>query len=550
MQRPASLEAADGLETYAAALEKANRSERDREERLLSGNLAGNLSEIARIEEKLRLGRESRSTRVRFGDERRRELERRRLDLLDENRLIEEQRELIAARNLEEDFVGPRRPRTAAPAAAPAAGAPASDAAGEAERLAEALRARIPVTEASIEAEFRRRRELLAEHYAGEADLLRLLEEERDEKLADLAAGRAGAAAEAAAARAERIRASGIPALHDLREETARLADIDEYSREAVERSNRARERQIQIAQAFPAASEDVRDALAREYEVQDAAAQLLETKIGLLERYNAAAVDQSVARQAAEELRRSGDFDNLQADAALANLNIAAGDGSFADGWIFGMQRMRAEAEGAAAGIGQSFAGVFGPSGSLAEGFAASAAAALTAGESMSDAFGRVARQAVRQLIADLVRAALQALIVRAVLAAFGGPAGAAAPAVNTAALSGGTTLAGAGFKLPGFRRGGAFDRGGVIEAPTLFGFGRDNAGVAGEAGPEAILPLARDGAGNLGVRAAGAGERPVNVTVVVHARDAADFDTLLTSRRRMIADMVADALATDGGR
>jgi phage-related minor tail protein len=45
-------------------------------------------------------------------------------------------------------------------------------------------------------------------------------------------------------------------------------------------------------------------------------------------------------------------------------------------------------------------------------------------------------------------------------------------------------------------------FARGGVLESPTLFRFAR-GVGLAGEAGPEAILPLARMGDGKLGVLA-----------------------------------------------
>jgi phage-related minor tail protein len=48
---------------------------------------------------------------------------------------------------------------------------------------------------------------------------------------------------------------------------------------------------------------------------------------------------------------------------------------------------------------------------------------------------------------------------------------------------------------------------------------------GLMGEAGPEAILPLARGADGRLGVRAAGGGGRPVQVTVNVTTPDVAGF-------------------------
>jgi phage-related minor tail protein len=64
-------------------------------------------------------------------------------------------------------------------------------------------------------------------------------------------------------------------------------------------------------------------------------------------------------------------------------------------------------------------------------------------------------------------------------------------------------------------------FAKGGVLAAPTYFPMGR-GLGVAGEAGPEAVLPLARGSDGRLGVSAGGAS---VNVTFNVTAGDARSF-------------------------
>lgn len=65
-------------------------------------------------------------------------------------------------------------------------------------------------------------------------------------------------------------------------------------------------------------------------------------------------------------------------------------------------------------------------------------------------------------------------------------------------------------------------FARGGVLSAPAYFPLGR-GLGLAGEAGPEAILPLARGSDGRLGV--AGGGGGTVNVTFNVTATDARSF-------------------------
>ena len=63
----------------------------------------------------------------------------------------------------------------------------------------------------------------------------------------------------------------------------------------------------------------------------------------------------------------------------------------------------------------------------------------------------------------------------------------------------------------------------GGVVAQPTFFPAG-DRLGVMGEAGAEAIMPLARGPDGRLGVRSAGGGGA-VNVVFNVTATDAASF-------------------------
>jgi phage-related minor tail protein len=67
------------------------------------------------------------------------------------------------------------------------------------------------------------------------------------------------------------------------------------------------------------------------------------------------------------------------------------------------------------------------------------------------------------------------------------------------------------------------AFAKGGVLSDPTLFPMG-SGLGLAGEAGAEAILPLARGADGKLGVAAQG-GSQPVSITFNVTASDAASF-------------------------
>jgi phage-related minor tail protein len=65
-------------------------------------------------------------------------------------------------------------------------------------------------------------------------------------------------------------------------------------------------------------------------------------------------------------------------------------------------------------------------------------------------------------------------------------------------------------------------FASGGVIGAPTYFPMS-GGLGLAGEAGPEAIVPLSRGPGGRLGV--AMAGSAPANITVQIVTPDAASF-------------------------
>ena len=83
----------------------------------------------------------------------------------------------------------------------------------------------------------------------------------------------------------------------------------------------------------------------------------------------------------------------------------------------------------------------------------------------------------------------------------------------------AGGSGFLGGIGKILGFANGGAFvggrvqafAEGGVVTGPTLFPMA-NGAGLMGEAGPEAVMPLTRIG-GKLGVRAAGGGGPVINI-------------------------------------
>lgn len=81
------------------------------------------------------------------------------------------------------------------------------------------------------------------------------------------------------------------------------------------------------------------------------------------------------------------------------------------------------------------------------------------------------------------------------------------------------------------------AFADGGIVNSPVLFPM-RGATGLMGEAGPEAIMPLARGSDGKLGVRGGGSGPR---VTVNIQTPDVAGFQ----QSQGQVAAMIARAVA-----
>lgn len=84
----------------------------------------------------------------------------------------------------------------------------------------------------------------------------------------------------------------------------------------------------------------------------------------------------------------------------------------------------------------------------------------------------------------------------------ASGGWAGAAIGGISALFSANGNAFGGSGH-IQAFANGGAFTNG-LYDSPTLFKFangGGFSQGVMGEAGPEAVMPLQRDGSGRLGV-------------------------------------------------
>ena len=96
-------------------------------------------------------------------------------------------------------------------------------------------------------------------------------------------------------------------------------------------------------------------------------------------------------------------------------------------------------------------------------------------------------------------------------------------------------------------FEKGGAFSqgrvmpfaKGGVVAQATAFPM-RGATGLMGEAGPEAIMPLARGADGRLGVQAAGSA-RPVTVVMNITTPDAQGFQRSQTQIAAQAQRMLA---------
>jgi lambda family phage tail tape measure protein len=136
------------------------------------------------------------------------------------------------------------------------------------------------------------------------------------------------------------------------------------------------------------------------------------------------------------------------------------------------------------------------------------------------------------KSILADMARIAARQASSSALSGLFGLATSAASSYFGGGATSAGSTQAGysstyfpqakggawsGGVQM--FANGGAFSNG-VVSQPTAFGMSGGKKGVMGEAGPEAIVPLARDSQGRLGVRGGG-GSTPITMTFYLDASD-----------------------------
>ena len=156
------------------------------------------------------------------------------------------------------------------------------------------------------------------------------------------------------------------------------------------------------------------------------------------------------------------------------------------------------------------------------ANSFARAMASAFTSSVSGGKQFDAVLKTLALRLSDLSLRLALQP-IARSIAGSFSGLF-----AGLGGATGGATKLEGAMGAIKPFAAGG------VVGTPTYFPLASGGMGLAGEAGPEAIVPLARGADGRLGVAMNGGGAI-ANVTIHIATPDAESFrrsETYITSQ------------------
>lgn len=163
-----------------------------------------------------------------------------------------------------------------------------------------------------------------------------------------------------------------------------------------------------------------------------------------------------------------------------------------------------------------------------VADGVGGMVTRSLGAAEDAFVNFEQTGKQRVRSLVnsilSDLARLAFRQTIGKTLAGLIGGIFG----GKESGGDSGGGGAGGGDTVLAAL--GGVFSApsvsalsGSILTRPTLMRFAKGGA-VGGEAGPEAVMPLARDSAGRLGVRAQGGGAPNVTVQIINQTGTAVD--------------------------
>ncbi|MGQ0610934.1 MAG: phage tail tape measure protein [Paracoccaceae bacterium] len=189
--------------------------------------------------------------------------------------------------------------------------------------------------------------------------------------------------------------------------------------------------------------------------------------------------------------------------EAQIASLEVSLG----------GAAGMVAAFEGELARMEQSLVFTTREVGALTSGFSSGLRRAFDGvildGKRLSDALGEVA-QSMIDTVYDVAISPVQNAVGGALAQGLNGLLSGMMPFADGAAFSQGRVT--------------AFAKGGIVSSATTFPM-RGGTGLMGEAGAEAIMPLARGPDGRLGVQTQGSGSRAVNVVMNISTPDVAGF-------------------------
>ncbi|MGN2428631.1 phage tail tape measure protein [Klebsiella electrica] len=139
---------------------------------------------------------------------------------------------------------------------------------------------------------------------------------------------------------------------------------------------------------------------------------------------------------------------------------------------------------------------------------------------EGMIGLFSSLTQSVIKSLVDMAAQALVTSSVMQTIMGVVGIGAGIAGGASGAASGSTGTAIQNAGSNFQFNAKGGVYDspslsayRNQIHDTPQFFAFAK-GAGVFGEAGPEAIMPLTRAGDGSLGVRAvdSGGGQKAIS--------------------------------------
>ena len=161
-----------------------------------------------------------------------------------------------------------------------------------------------------------------------------------------------------------------------------------------------------------------------------------------------------------------------------------------------------------------------------LAAAFTGALESVLLNVNSLEDALENLARAIQKIILQELLLTPLKNALSASLFAGFGG-GGSGGGNLDLPAGADGMVIGSGGNIIP-------FAGGGILNDPAYFSLAGGRVGLAGEAGPEAILPLTNIG-GRLGVESTGSGGN-ITQNITIQTPDARSFHN---SRRQVMADI-----------